>query len=113
MQVQMLAREGAFGAAPVTVPAPGIHPFATTPNPSVPHVAPQLRAAAPLGPIALIIDTVRQSASEAYGLVKRARFYERQVARLRGLGLMNGPLGGSWLDTKSPLVASEKLPSLT
>lgn len=61
MQVQMLAREGAFGAASVAVPAPGIHPFATTPNPSVPHVAPQLRAAAPLGPIALIIDTVRQS----------------------------------------------------
>ncbi|WVQ75916.1 hypothetical protein IAR50_005551 [Cryptococcus sp. DSM 104548] len=62
MQVQMLAREGALGGAPSTAaPVPGIHPFATTPNATISAAAAAPRFASPLGPVALIFDTIRQS----------------------------------------------------
>ncbi|WWD21617.1 hypothetical protein CI109_106103 [Kwoniella shandongensis] len=65
MQVQMLAREGAFGGGAVT-PAPGVHPFATIPSTSTtsnPLAAPRPNpTVAPLkGPLGLIVDTVRTS----------------------------------------------------
>ncbi|KAK8847526.1 hypothetical protein IAR55_005384 [Kwoniella newhampshirensis] len=69
MQVQMLAREGAFGAtASSLAPTPGVHPFATTPSAgssastillSTPRPNPNL--APPKGPLSLIVDTVRTS----------------------------------------------------
>ncbi|WVQ83193.1 hypothetical protein IAT38_005332 [Cryptococcus sp. DSM 104549] len=67
MQVQMLAREGAFGGA-AAAPTPGVHPFATTPHPTPTIPASATAAAttaaipkAPLGPLALVLDTVRTS----------------------------------------------------
>ncbi|ODN79563.1 hypothetical protein L202_03517 [Cryptococcus amylolentus CBS 6039] len=62
MQVQMLAREGALSGTPSTsAPVPGIHPFATTPNATISHKAAAPRFSSPLGPVALIFDTIRQS----------------------------------------------------